>query len=74
MNHLAGLIRMSVTPEGRVSACTMFESTLTPALQDAGCRIIMRRARFEPARAPDGSAVRSVVLFRQSLRREFVIG
>lgn len=54
-----GLVRyrIEIGPDGRVSRCTIRSSSGSPALDDATCRIVTRRARFLPARDSDGNAV-----------------
>jgi protein TonB len=48
---------VTVTPEGRVGSCTVTGSSGTPELDDAACRAITRRARFNPATDGDGKPV-----------------
>jgi protein TonB len=45
-----GVTRFSVTvgADGRVASCSVTGSSGTPELDDAACRAITRRARFEP--------------------------
>ena len=47
----AGVTRVSYTVDvdGKVSACTVTQSSGFPRLDDATCKIIMRRFRFNPA-------------------------
>jgi TonB family protein len=56
-----GLVRVALTidEQGRVSGCTVEESSRSPALDSATCMILRRRARFEPARDLAGRAVAS---------------
>ena len=51
-----GVTRFSVTvsAEGRVTNCTVTGSSGTPELDDAACRAITRRARFNPATDGEG--------------------
>lgn len=46
-----GVTRVSYTidPTGKVSACTVTQSSGSPRLDDATCKIIIRRFRFNPA-------------------------
>lgn len=46
--------RLTVAPNGRVSACTVTQSSGSRVLDTATCRIMERRARFTPARDSDG--------------------
>ena len=54
-----GTVRVSlgVSPIGRVTACTITESSGSPALDAATCRMITARAGFAPARDSRGRAV-----------------
>lgn len=49
--------RLEIAANGRVSDCTITRSTGYDALDQATCRLVSRRARFQPARGPDGEAV-----------------
>ena len=49
--------RLAVAADGRPSACTVTASSGSRALDDAACRLLMRRARFVAARDADGNAV-----------------
>lgn len=53
-----GVTRVSyvIDPTGKVSACTVTQSSGFPRLDDATCKIIMRRFRFNPA-TRDGQPV-----------------
>ena len=52
-----GVTRFTVTvsPEGRVTNCSVTGSSGTPELDDAACRAITRRARFSPATDGEGN-------------------
>lgn len=47
---------LDVLPNGRVGACRITRSSGHNVLDEATCRLISRRARFEPARDPAGNA------------------
>lgn len=47
-------MKYTVGPDGRVSDCTVEESSGYPALDTATCKLISGRARFTPARDNDG--------------------
>jgi protein TonB len=49
--------RLVIGPDGRVSACTIVQSSGSAALDAATCRIMRARARFAPARDAAGNAV-----------------
>ena len=46
--------RLDVGANGRVSACTVTESSGSPSLDETTCRILTERARFLPARDSEG--------------------
>jgi protein TonB len=48
---------VQVSPEGRVTSCSVTGSSGTPELDDAACRAITRRARFNPATNGEGQPV-----------------
>ncbi|QDH35975.1 energy transducer TonB [Porphyrobacter sp. YT40] len=54
-----GTVRFAVTvsPQGRVTACTILETSGDPRLDRESCEFLTRRARFEPARDDDGKPV-----------------
>jgi periplasmic protein TonB len=58
-NNEEGTVRVSLTvgTNGRVSGCTVTQSSGSSALDSATCRIIRSRARFTPARDSSGNAV-----------------
>lgn len=49
--------RLTVSPEGRVTACEAIESSGHPVLDDRTCAVLMERARFDPAMNGEGDAV-----------------
>ena len=49
--------RLQIDRKGRVSDCTLLQSSGSRALDMATCDILSRRARFTPARNSDGHAV-----------------
>lgn len=55
-------VQFTVRPDGRVSGCTTIESSGSPILDDATCRAIERRYRYEPSRDPEGRPVPSMVV------------
>lgn len=48
---------LAIDPRGRVSQCMIVVSSGYPALDEATCRYVTRRARFEPATDADGERV-----------------
>ena len=44
-----------INKDGRVERCRAFRSSGNPAVDDALCRILIDRARFEPAQRADGT-------------------
>ncbi|MFN3389110.1 MAG: energy transducer TonB [Allosphingosinicella sp.] len=53
--------RLTVAPDGRVSACTVTQTSGSRVLDEATCRIMQRRARFTPARGSDGKPTTDTV-------------
>jgi TonB family protein len=54
--------RLSIDETGRVSGCTILQSSGSRSLDDATCSILERRARFYPARDSQGRAIASSVV------------
>ncbi|HEY0149019.1 MAG TPA: energy transducer TonB [Allosphingosinicella sp.] len=50
-------VGLDVSPEGRVTACTITASSKSASLDATTCRILRSRARFTPARDSAGTAV-----------------
>ncbi|MEO5640637.1 MAG: energy transducer TonB [Sphingomicrobium sp.] len=50
-------VRLTIGVDGRISACEVTLSSLSPSLDAATCRVITDRARFEPARDRAGRPV-----------------
>lgn len=46
--------RLAVGKDGRVTGCTITQSTGYEALDEATCRLVSRRARFDPAKDDKG--------------------
>lgn len=49
--------RLAIGADGQPTSCTVTASSGARALDDAACRLLMRRARFTAARDADGAAV-----------------
>lgn len=60
-NGANGLIqfRLDVDPEGKIAACHILARTSPDEFADLTCRLITKRARFEPALDAGGKPVRS---------------
>jgi protein TonB len=58
-------VTLDITPDGRVSGCTVVRSSGTPALDATTCRLARQRFRFEPARDTAGNPVPGVAGWRQ---------
>jgi protein TonB len=56
--------RLTVGPDGRVTACSVTSSSGSAALDQATCRIMRSRARFTPARDDHGQATTDSVSSR----------
>jgi len=65
----ASVFEVLVTPDGKPADCTISKSSGYPELDKHTCFIAMHRARFTPARGPDGSPIygtyRSVVMWHR---------
>jgi TonB family protein len=59
------LFRVTVTPEGRVQDCTIETTSGVPELDKLTCERVMQRARFRPAKWPDGTPAYDV--YRRSV-------
>lgn len=55
-NHEQGItaFRLDIGIDGRVTGCTITSSSGSPTLDAATCRLLVARARFEPARDANG--------------------
>jgi protein TonB len=49
--------RLTVGPDGRVTNCTITGSSGSSELDDTACRLLSRRARFNPGKDSSGSAM-----------------
>ena len=49
--------RLDIAASGKVTGCRITSSTGHSELDEATCKLIERRARFEPARGPNGEPV-----------------
>ena len=47
-------LRLDVSADGRVTGCTVTESSSSSLLDSTSCRLLVRRARFDPARDEAG--------------------
>lgn len=56
------VVEATVSAEGLPTACTVVRSSGHQVLDDATCRIVMRRARFKPAINADGRPVADHVI------------
>ena len=50
-------VRLQIDRSGRVSGCTLLQSSGSESLDKATCNILKDRARFTPARNSDGATV-----------------
>lgn len=50
---------LAVGPDGRASGCSITASSGSSLLDDTACRLLMRRARFNPAKDVSGTAIAS---------------
>jgi len=58
-NHWEGVVvaDLTISPEGRVAACKVIQSSGHQVLDDATCDLMIRRAIFTPARDSNGKPV-----------------
>lgn len=54
------VFRVEISPEGRISRCTVTGSSGSPALDRTTCRLATERLRFKPATNPAGRPVTDV--------------
>ncbi len=54
------IFRLDIDSSGKVTACTVIQTSSSAALDTETCRIMQGRARFKPARDADGNAVPSI--------------
>lgn len=57
-------VRLEITPQGRVSNCSLVESSGRSDMDSATCRIALRRMIFRPARDLQGRAIADVTFYR----------
>lgn len=50
-------IRVLVRPDGNIGGCTVETGSRVPILNSLSCSLVVRRAKFDPARWSDGSPV-----------------
>ena len=48
---------LAVGPDGRVTSCSVTSSSGSSILDDTACRLLQRRARFNPAKDASGNAI-----------------
>ena len=51
--------RLEVGADGRVTSCSVTQSSGSPELDDATCKLVSRRARFSPAEDDQGNKIPS---------------
>ncbi len=58
-NHEQGAVafRLTVGPDGRPAGCAVTSSSGSELLDSTTCRLLMERAKFQPARDSEGKAV-----------------
>lgn len=56
------VLQFDVETNGRVSGCKVLESSGSAILDDATCRLVEKRYRYEPSRDAQGTAVPSAVV------------
>ncbi|MCP3732265.1 energy transducer TonB [Sphingomonas sp. MG17] len=56
--------RLDVGPDGRVTACSVTSSSGSSLLDQTACRLLQRRARFNPAEDENGNKIAAVFASR----------
>lgn len=59
------IVRLTVSPQGRVTACSIYEPSPFPATDAMVCRLAYDQVRFEPARDAQGNPVAAPFYYRQ---------
>jgi protein TonB len=59
------IARLTIAPDGRVSACAITRSSNNADLDEATCRLIQKRFRYAPARDREGRAVPDTLGWKQ---------
>ena len=62
--NVTAAARLNLDAAGRIQQCTLIDPSGFAALDNLVCRLLRLRARYEPARARDGNAVETVVVYR----------
>ena len=57
------IARLGIAPDGQVDKCGLIASNGEKRLESIACPLLLKRARYEPARAKDGHPVRSVMTY-----------
>lgn len=62
-HKLEGVVEteVSIDAAGKVTECRIIKSSHHPVLDNATCKLVTRRGKFQPAIGPDGKAIPSVV-------------
>lgn len=60
------IVRLSVSPEGRVTGCSIYRPSPFPETDAVVCQLAYEQIRFEPARDGRGNPVSATFLYRQS--------
>lgn len=55
-------IRLDIADTGKVTNCSVLVSSGFKRLDDQTCQVVMKRARYEPARSKEGAAIASLSL------------
>lgn len=62
------VVAVAVEADGRISECAPVSGDRIPSLDEATCRVFLRRARMMPARDAQGNAIRSQLVTRITWR------
>lgn len=59
------IVRLSVSPEGRATRCSIYRPSQFPETDAAVCRLALEQLRFEPARDSAGNPVTATFYYQQ---------
>jgi periplasmic protein TonB len=59
------IVRLSVSPQGRATRCSIYRPSPFPETDAAVCRLALDQLRFEPARDASGNAVAATFYYQQ---------
>lgn len=64
----AASFRLVIGADGKVERCDVLEASLNSGLRANGCKSLIARARYEPAKDPQGKPVRAALAYSTAYR------